>query len=113
VKVNLINMHLSYMELLQYKYSILCIVVNSTSYVGWLFHYSLLLHIAEPFVIDGAYPVQFLVGFRTSQVLIPVFPATLRRGIDGNFDITLETVDDNVIIGSPSQAVVKVPSPFA
>ncbi|XP_065901404.1 uncharacterized protein [Dysidea avara] len=67
---------------------------------------------SEAFFPEGANEGQFFVGSSTALVPIQVFPETLRSGIPGRFNVTLEAVDDGVFIGSPSEAVVKVPSPF-
>jgi len=54
--------------------------------------------------------LQFSVGNNIAQVAIQVFPERLQSGMTGRFNVTLEVLDDGVTIGSPSQAVVKVPS---
>jgi len=50
------------------------------------------------------------VGNDTAVVTIQVFPDRVRSGMTGRFNITLEAVDSDVVVGSPSQAEVKVPS---
>ena len=65
----------------------------------------------EAFFTEGVYEAQFSVGDNTALASIQVFPERLRIGTTGLFNVTLEAVDDGVIIGSPSEAVVKIPAP--
>jgi len=61
--------------------------------------------------------VLFPVTIDTALVTIRVFPETLRSGEPGTFNVMLQATSGSsnvcVIIGSPSQAVVNIPSPFA
>jgi len=60
--------------------------------------------------------VLFPVGFDTALLNIRVFPDALLSGQPGIFNVTLQVTSGSsnicVIIGSPSQAVVTIPSPF-
>ena len=61
--------------------------------------------------------VLFPVTIDTAIVNIRVFPEALRSGQPGIFNVTLQATSGSsnvfVIIGSPSEAVVTIPSPFA
>jgi len=75
------------------------------------------VHIAEAFFTPGTMEVLFPVTIDTALVTIPVFPETLNSGEPGIFNVTLEATSASsnicVIIGSPSEATVTIPSPFA
>ena len=72
---------------------------------------------AEAFFTEGTMEVLFPVTINTALVPIRVFPEELRSGQPGIFNVTLQVMSGSsnvcVIIGSPSRAVVTVPSPFA
>ena len=71
------------------------------------------VYIADSFFTEGIYQVPFFVGVRTEQVPIQVFPERLRSGMNGRFNVTIVSADDDgVIIVSPSEAEVIVPFPF-
>ena len=61
--------------------------------------------------------VLFPVTIDTALVTIRVFPDSLRSGQPGTFNVRLQATSGSsnvfVIIGSPSQAEVTIPSPFA
>jgi len=60
--------------------------------------------------------VLFPLDFDTALVTIRVFPEELRSGQPGIFNVTLQVTSGSsnvcVIIGSPNEAVITVPSPF-
>jgi len=76
-----------------------------------------LLYIAESLFGLTGVEVLFLVGIDTTRVFIRVFPETLLSGLPGTFNVTItetnSSPNDCVIIGSPSEAVITIPSPFA
>ena len=71
---------------------------------------------AEAFFTPDTMEVLFPVDIDTALVTIRVFPEELRSGQPGMFNVTLQVTSGSsnvcVIIGSPSEAVVTIPSPF-
>jgi len=76
---------------------------------------SLLYFCTGSFVTSDTMEVLFPVGFDTALLNIRVFPEELRSGQPGTFNVTLQVTRGSsnvcVIIGSPSEAVVTVPTP--
>ena len=109
------NLDTSYLIMSLYAYSV------SLEWMSVMQHLLLLsvslYTIGEIFFIAESRKVLFPAGIDTVLVPICVFPDVLRSGIAGRFKVRLEADDDasngHVIIESPSQAVVKVPSPHA